>query len=431
MEEVERNQNMTHQELHFNPFTPLPTEEDESKYEKYFELESSYMAASGYSKNRDAFLFRDRAVLLISKYGQCDNFPFIAYLAMNYFDRYMSRKDPVLDYPRLKQHDVDVIAVACLIIAWKMKGLYITTPGFLVNFIFSTSHAERLELAEIPLEQLVSMEISILNELNWKMRAVTPFCFVPYFCDKLKAKHGFRPRTICEIIVHAQDGIWITEIRPSVIALSAFFAASDYLYPGKIIEFFTQIIFERNFLEVQRSIDACTERMIRLCRDLNLMIEGAVPENSSTPSFKIQAGRQYSGIYRGEASYLPVPELRIRENPPASPFEKGKGKMWEIVEDREEQQDQGKNIWEDVYQVPEIPKMAEDSEEVQFSFRLRWRANDTDWSPLYNYLYELTARDEAVPMPNEDVVPETEPDQLQSPNNGSLPKCCSCRCSVL
>lgn len=67
MEEVERNQNMTHQELHFNPFTPLPTEEDESKYEKYFELESSYMAASGYSKNRDAFLFRDRAVLLISK----------------------------------------------------------------------------------------------------------------------------------------------------------------------------------------------------------------------------------------------------------------------------------------------------------------------------------------------------------------------------
>lgn len=67
MEEVECNQNMTHQELHFNPFTPLPAKEDESKYDKYFELESSYMAASGYSKNRDAVLFRDRAVLLISK----------------------------------------------------------------------------------------------------------------------------------------------------------------------------------------------------------------------------------------------------------------------------------------------------------------------------------------------------------------------------
>ncbi|GMN63022.1 hypothetical protein TIFTF001_032101 [Ficus carica] len=322
----------TYLELHFNPLDPLPTKDNESKHETYFELESSYMPRSGYYKNRDTFLFRNRAVLLISKYRQCDNFPFIAYLAMNYFDRYITRENLVLNYPRLIQHGVDIIAFAWLTIAWKMKDLNFSTTRFL---------AERPELAKIPPEQLVSTEISILNELNWNMRAVTPFCFVPYFCDKLKAKNGFRPRTICEIIVHAQDGIWIMELKPSIVAISAFLAASHYLYPGEINQFLCEPILK------------------------NTLPRGAMLENPSIPTFKVQTGQRYRGTDKGE------------QNPPASQYEKGKGKMWEIVEDREDQQDQGKNKV-DMYRVPEIPKMAEDSEEVQFSFQLRWR------SPLRN-----------------------------------------------
>jgi len=49
-------------------------------------------------------------------------------------------------------------------------------------------------------------EFLILEELEWRMKLVTPFCFLNYYYPYFKKFGGFKPHCIHEIIVQAQGG---------------------------------------------------------------------------------------------------------------------------------------------------------------------------------------------------------------------------------
>lgn len=168
--------------------------------------------------------------------------------------------------------------------------------------------------------------------------------------------------------------------------------------------------------------------MIRLCHDLNLMVESARPENRPTVMFRVQAGRNYKrSSHRGETS-ISAPAFRYRALP-ISRAAKGKEKIWEILE--------SEDVDVEKYRKSEIPRMAEDSEEMQFSFRLRWRVKDTDLSAMHEFLAEVEAKQEAEAKTKAEAKAEserdteTDSDLVESHSNRSVNKDGRCRCSIL
>ncbi|XP_010106846.2 putative cyclin-D6-1 [Morus notabilis] len=269
----------------YDPYEPLPMLDSED-VGKYFKVEDSYMAAKGYARNKHAKKYRERAVLLISKYSNYEDFdPVIPYLAMNYFDRYIS-KTPILGLSRNGIHNVDLTALACLVLAWKMRDLNFKTPKFL---------AERQDLAGVSTLELVNMEIRIMHSLDWRMRSVTAFCYLPYFEPKFHSTYGFSRRTLNEIIIQIQDVIGMVHYKPSVIAASALLSACYYLYPERYQSFFHRITLDDIFQQYRNHIELCVEGMISVCNNLQLIIESKVPEEETSRIRQVQAGWKQEG----------------------------------------------------------------------------------------------------------------------------------------
>ncbi|XP_062077899.1 uncharacterized protein LOC133782584 isoform X1 [Humulus lupulus] len=198
---------------------------------------------------------------------------------MNYFDRYISRTDPLWAVMITSQRNLELLSLCCLTLAWKMRD---------PNFILSEYLEEKPEINVITSDEILAMEHHILMGINWHLRPVTALCFVPYFEQKLHSTYGFRRRTINQIIIQSHRSITVTHFRPSVIAASALLAASSFLYPLRFSGFVNQIISEI-FFRVE-DIEECTTAMIDLCNELKLMIESAVPEGQFLPKKKVRAG---------------------------------------------------------------------------------------------------------------------------------------------
>lgn len=57
------------------------------------------------------------------------------------------------------------------------------------------------------------MELSILSGLNWRMLPITPFYFLDHYYPTFSEIGGFKRRSINEIIVQSQGGIYIHTTR--------------------------------------------------------------------------------------------------------------------------------------------------------------------------------------------------------------------------
>ncbi|KAL3527511.1 hypothetical protein ACH5RR_012167 [Cinchona calisaya] len=143
------------------------------------------------------------------------------YLAMNYFDRFLS----LFELPKDKTWTMQLLAVACLSLGVKMAEITIPLVVDLQvgdpKVIFEANTIRR-------------MEILVLSKLKWRMHSYTPYTFIDYFLRKISG-HDDHQISFEELIGKAVKLILSTikvidflEFKPSEIAAAvAIFVAGE------------------------------------------------------------------------------------------------------------------------------------------------------------------------------------------------------------
>ncbi|KAB1227760.1 putative cyclin-D6-1 [Morella rubra] len=190
--------------------------------------------------------FRFEAISYMSQLsGNLD--PFIPYLAVNYMDRFISKKE----MPRGKPWVLRLLVLSCLSIAAKMKNTPFSPSDFLVirfpcplNFV--APNCKREEGCIFDSLAINKMELLILNALGWRMRPVTPFPFLYFFLSFIQLKdppmiHVLKCRA-SDIIFNATNEIKLLEYKPSILAASALLSASYELFQLQFPSFKVSIL---------------------------------------------------------------------------------------------------------------------------------------------------------------------------------------------
>ncbi|VFQ83274.1 unnamed protein product [Cuscuta campestris] len=214
----------------FDLETPFPTPHghdlpsDTPNY-YLFNVESDHMPAPAYHRSlvsgAGAFLVDTRRkimslVLRLSRhYGSVTS-----YLAVNYADRFLSYHP----FPEGKQWFLNLAAVCCVILALKMTKTE-----------FSVSEIQQDAGAMFDMQNIERMEKLILGTLSWRMRSVTPFCFLDFFISTFGLE-GPPPRRALkararQIIFKTQTEVELLKFRPSLISVAALLSACDELFP--------------------------------------------------------------------------------------------------------------------------------------------------------------------------------------------------------
>nr|XP_010924030.1 cyclin-D6-1 isoform X2 [Elaeis guineensis] len=210
-----------------NPLT-LSNEEQHpfsDPIEALFAVESDHMSplAGGHldlSARRDAV-----SVILQAQFG-CNLDPFVAYLAVNYLDRFLSKRE----IPSGKPWIVRLLSISCLSLASKMKKTDLNLADFQreEGFIFDSQTIQRMELI-------------VLGALDWRMRSITPFSFLRFFLSFFSPAqapflHALKARA-SQTLFKAQNEIKMLEFKPSVIAAAALLSAAHELLPIQFASF--------------------------------------------------------------------------------------------------------------------------------------------------------------------------------------------------
>ncbi|XP_047342521.1 cyclin-D4-2-like [Impatiens glandulifera] len=201
----------------------LPEVTDESMG-LMLERENEYLLSGDYLDrltNGDFdFLGRTEAVNWIAKVHVHFNFsPICAYLSINYMDRFLSAYESEL--LKGKAWMMQLLAVACVSIAAKMEETVVP----LSLDLQIDGHRPIFEGKTIQ-----RMELLVLTTLKWRMKAITPFCFLDFFQRKMMNKDdkdddGKRFFSRCSIHKSTQiilnmivKGNDLLEFKPSEIA---------------------------------------------------------------------------------------------------------------------------------------------------------------------------------------------------------------------
>ncbi|OVA07972.1 Cyclin [Macleaya cordata] len=204
----------------------LGFQEDQSDTIPYlFASELDHMPCLNYvssfeTRDLDVSVRREGISLILQMQFSCNFDPSIQYLAVNYFDRFISRQE----VPHEKPWMLRLLGISCVSLAAKMKRIDFSLTDFQreEGFIYDTQTIQRMELL-------------ILGALKWRMRSITPFSFVNFFLSFFKLKdpplrQALKARAT-EIIFKAQREIKLLEFKPSIIAASALLSASHELFP--------------------------------------------------------------------------------------------------------------------------------------------------------------------------------------------------------
>ncbi|KAE9590664.1 hypothetical protein Lal_00023152 [Lupinus albus] len=231
--------------MDFETEFPMPNLREREALRRYFETESDFMPEKDFYTDPSNINIRKLAVSTIATHWKdTDMDAFIPFLAINYFDRFVSRNQ-VLDA------EIGLVTICCLTIAAKMR-----TKSFSVSYFLEDRSVVFTEA------KIRKMELHILDSLGWRMRPVTPFTFLDYFNPTFGRIGGFRRRSINEIIVQAQGEDDFIEYKPSQIAYSSFLAATHILYPLKFPS-----------IHKPREQTNCYLGLIDLCRNKDIEIE--------------------------------------------------------------------------------------------------------------------------------------------------------------
>ncbi|CAM0906236.1 unnamed protein product [Alopecurus aequalis] len=226
----------------------MPGEEEYVyEYDNEFDLENpftspadepiaSLLDAEGHhspSVSAAASAVRRDAVGFISKVrydGELALHPRVAYLALNYVDRFLSRRQLPFEHkpwaPRL-------LAISCLSIAAKMQRVA----------AISIADIQRGEEFMFDAVNIRRMERVVLGALEWRARSVTPLAFLGFFLSAFfpPPRHpplldDVKARAI-DLLIRAQPEVKMAEYSPSVVAASAVLAAAGEFAGGDLPAF--------------------------------------------------------------------------------------------------------------------------------------------------------------------------------------------------
>ncbi|KAK4479729.1 hypothetical protein RD792_015261 [Penstemon davidsonii] len=145
--------------------------------------------------------------------------PLTAYLSVNYFDRFLYFHH----LPKMNGWPIQLLSVACLSLAAKMEELLV--PSLLdlqvegAKFIFEPRNIQRMELL-------------VLRVLDWRLRSISPFCYLSYFTYKIDPTGiytGFLTSRAKEIILSTLQEKSLLEYRPSCTAAASILCAANDL----------------------------------------------------------------------------------------------------------------------------------------------------------------------------------------------------------
>ncbi|KAL2253553.1 cyclin-D1-1 [Sesamum indicum] len=145
--------------------------------------------------------------------------PLTAYLSINYFDRFLHSHH----LPKMNGWPLQLLSVACLSLAAKMEEPLV--PSLLdfqvegAKFIFEPRNIQRMELL-------------VLRVLDWRLRSISPFCYLSFFALKIDPSGtytGFLTSRAKEIILSTIQEASFLEYRPSCIAAAAILRAANDL----------------------------------------------------------------------------------------------------------------------------------------------------------------------------------------------------------
>ncbi|WJX68678.1 hypothetical protein P8452_53023 [Trifolium repens] len=280
--------------MYSEPEFPIPSRKDLETIKYYFDNETEFMATRNFFNDDRNILIRRNAVSIIAKVTKkIDPDAFVPYRAMNYFDRFLSRCDMTDVEGRTDTEKVHLIAISCFTISAKMwidlSHIILLKDSFPVDQFLSD--VKRDMSVRLSHDMVMRMEFLILQVLSWKMKSVTAFCFLNHYYPHFRQFRGFKRRSINEIIVQAQGEHTFVDFMPSHIAFSAFLAAAKIAYPLKYKEIAEDIESKLN-----DQVKECAEKMIDLCRRLNILID--------TPR---------SGIHSASSEAVAVPQKETKD----------------------------------------------------------------------------------------------------------------------
>ncbi|PON38342.1 Cyclin [Parasponia andersonii] len=342
----------------YDPYNPLFLSEDQG-LEGYLGVESVFIP-EGCPVTLESI--RRRALLVIFKYSKCENCgPIIPYLAMNYYDRIITKETQVPglsfdDYEEsLTVHSLDLLALCCLTLAWKMRNRNFTIPKL---------QARQPDLLAIIRRRFHTMEHYILKQLEWEMHIVTPFCFLRYFEPKLDPICSFFRKTTNQIIIHAQSEFFFTSFKPSVVAALALLAASLCLCPTQYSSFYRKLLSEKIITEKQAV--TCIPSMVIICKELKLSPERGVLENEQLLISEQAAEAEKLAVLNN------LNKLQIKYlSEPASDSEQVATEAEQSETSTSSQRTAVKGK-EKVLETTEIRNTTEDRKAMQLDFPLRW-----------------------------------------------------------
>ncbi|KAL6856087.1 hypothetical protein ACP4OV_018889 [Aristida adscensionis] len=211
-------------------------QEDDAAYEYEFDLENpftspadepiaSLLGAEGHhapSVPAAASAARRDAAAFISKVrfgGDLAVHPRVAYLALNYVDRFLSKRQLPFEQqpwaPRL-------LAISCLSLAAKMQRVAAISIGGIQrdeDFMFDAANIRRMERV-------------VLDALEWRARSVTPLAFLGFFLSACYPPPRHPPQVAAvktravDLLLAAQPEVKMVEFSPSVAAAAALLAAA-------------------------------------------------------------------------------------------------------------------------------------------------------------------------------------------------------------
>lgn len=160
--------------------------------------------------------------------------PLTAFLSVNYFDRFLCSHQ----LPILKGWPLQLLSTACLSLAAKMEERLV--PSLLdlqvegAKFIFEPRNIQRMELL-------------VLRVLEWKLRSISPFCYLSFFALKIDPTGtytGFLVSMAKEIILSAIQ-VKIYTVKSTYEQRSAF-SSLDH-HASLLQHYFVQQMMCRNF----------------------------------------------------------------------------------------------------------------------------------------------------------------------------------------
>ncbi|WOL15086.1 hypothetical protein Cni_G23867 [Canna indica] len=258
--------------MEFDLDNPLTSSDDEQQFEgsilALFAAESNYMIST--AGTIDLNTRRDAVSLVLQAHFDRNLDPFIAYLAINYIDRFLSKRE----IPQGKPWIVRLLSISCLALASKMKKSSFALVDFQgeEGFIFDAQTIRRMELL-------------VLGVLDWRMRTITPFSFLRFFISFFSPAQPPLLQALkshaTQILLKAPNDIKMLEFKPSVLAAAALLSAAYELFPVQFPAF-RAAVSSCEFVD-KAKVWECSSAMCDAAAAATDICDDTTPMSSDTP----------------------------------------------------------------------------------------------------------------------------------------------------